>query len=39
MIVVVHVAAIMTQEVKSTTCFTNLTNLTNLAIYSSPNGG
>ena len=36
---VVHVAAVRTQEVRSTTFFTNLTNLTNLAIYSSPNGG
>jgi hypothetical protein len=37
--VIVRVAAIRTQEIRSTMCFTNLTNLTNLAIYSSPNGG
>ncbi|RDL47782.1 hypothetical protein BLJAPNOD_05505 [Ensifer sp. M14] len=36
---VVHVAAIRTQKIRSATLFTNLTNLTNLAIYSSPNGG
>jgi len=36
---VVHVAAIRTQKISSTGYFTNLTNLTNLAIYSSPNGG
>ncbi len=32
MIVVVHVDTIMTQEVRSTTFFTKVTNLTNLAI-------